>query len=55
MMTHGSVAKKARLDKERHPEDYCVNPTCLWRVVTKTGPPRPCPKHTPSSFRKEGK
>lgn len=31
-MTHGSVAKKVRERKERHPEKYCRVKNCLWRV-----------------------
>lgn len=52
-MSHGSVAKSVRLAKERRPQDYCSNPSCLWRrVVTVHGGPdlthteiRPCPRH----------
>jgi len=44
-VTHATVAKKVRLDKERHPEDYCTDPTCLWRVRSKVHGDKPCPKH----------
>jgi hypothetical protein len=40
MTTHGSAAKAAREQKERHPELYCPVDRCLWR----TGGGR-CPKH----------
>lgn len=40
MITHGSVAKKVRLNKEAHPELYCPVGRCMWR----TGGGR-CPKH----------
>lgn len=42
--THGSVARSVREDKEKHPEKYCRNPRCLWRVETREGR-KPCPKH----------
>lgn len=40
-MTHGSVAKSVRLNKEKYPERYCANPTCLWNISSGN----PCPKH----------
>jgi hypothetical protein len=39
-MTHGSVAKKVRLRKEAHPEEFCSAGGCLWRVSSGK-----CPKH----------
>jgi hypothetical protein len=42
-MTHGSVAKAVRLSKEKHPEQFCPVPNCLWRTK---GDYTPCPKHT---------
>lgn len=39
MATHSSVAKRVRLHKERHPDEYC--PRCLWHV----GRNGPCPRH----------
>jgi hypothetical protein len=45
-MTHASVAASVRRAKEAHPENYCAEPRCLWRVVNgQTGEIRPCPKH----------
>lgn len=38
-MTH--PAKSARLAKEKRPQDWCVNPRCLWHT-SRSGP---CPKH----------
>jgi hypothetical protein len=38
--SHGQVAASVRANKEKHPENYCSNPKCLWR--TSSGP---CPKH----------
>jgi hypothetical protein len=35
-----NVAGDVRKAKEKHPENYCSNPKCLWR--TSSGP---CPKH----------
>ena len=40
MNSHGSVAKKVRLHKEEHPERYCPNSKCLWRLSSGN-----CPKH----------
>lgn len=40
--SHGSVAKSVRLNKEKHPENYCANPKCLWNTRAGT---KPCPKH----------
>lgn len=41
-----NVATAVRRSKERHPEHYCPNPRCLWRVVNgQTGEVKPCPKH----------
>lgn len=42
--SHGSVAKKVRLDKEAHPENYCKVKGCLWRTMTRNGE-NPCRKH----------
>lgn len=49
---------KVALDKQEHPDRFCRQPRCLWRVVkldreTQTHSPRPdcpnvyCPRHTP--------
>lgn len=38
--SHGQVAASVRANKEKHPENYCSNPKCLWH--TSSGP---CPKH----------
>lgn len=45
-MSHASVAKRSREEKESHPERFCRDPKCLWRTVTRVGF-KPCPKHTP--------
>ena len=37
-MTHNSVARKVRLDKEKNPLKYCTRLRCLYV--------RPCPKHS---------
>lgn len=37
-MSHASVARKVRLDKERNPLKYCTHSRCLHT--------RPCPKHS---------
>lgn len=44
MLTRGSVAKSVRLEKEAHPERFCKDSKCLWRVPTREGD-QPCPKH----------
>ncbi len=48
-MTHGSVAKKVRLNKEKHPELYCGYYPCLYR----TDEPF-CPKHDKPIYRSGG-
>ena len=51
-MSHGSIAKLVRLNKEKHPEYYCKHPECLYRTETALGH-RECPKHeykTPSQM-----
>ena len=47
-----NAAAAARLAKEKHPERYCPEPKCLWRVQSfrwqgdQCLPIRkPCPKH----------
>lgn len=46
MASHGSIAKQVRLDKEAHPERYCPEPRCLWRVLGRDGQYiGPCGKH----------
>lgn len=46
MRSYGQVAAKVRAYKEKHPELYCPDPKCLWRVVTSYGrKPNPCPRH----------
>lgn len=53
-MTRGSVAAKVRADKEEHPERYCSEPRCLWRIQKRDSRTArgwisdPCPKHTPT-------
>jgi hypothetical protein len=46
-MTHGSVAKRVREQKDTRPELFCAEPRCLWRLSS-----APCPKH-PEWARKE--
>lgn len=45
-MTHGSVAKKVRLEKEAHPERFCSRRECLWRIISWDGTSRPCRNHS---------
>ena len=50
-----NTAARVREEKERHPERFCADPRCLWRVEThelvawkplRWRPVRkPCPKH----------
>jgi hypothetical protein len=40
MTTHGSAAKAARERKAAHPDKFCANARCLWRLSS-----GPCPKH----------
>lgn len=51
-----NTAARVALDKQKHPERFCKEPRCLWRVVkldhaTQTFSPRPdcpngrCPRH----------
>lgn len=39
-----AVAAKVRTEKEAHPERFCSNSKCLWRVVTARGL-NPCQNH----------
>ena len=39
-MNRGQVAKSVRENKERHPEQYCAAPRCLWALRSGS-----CPKH----------
>jgi hypothetical protein len=39
-----NTAAKVRTEKEQHPDRFCSNPSCLWRVVTRNGV-NPCQKH----------
>lgn len=38
-------AQACRIEKEKHPERFCLAPRCLWRVKYPDGPDRPCLKH----------
>lgn len=38
---NGSTAARVRETKEKHPERFCANKTCLWNISTG----KPCPKH----------
>jgi hypothetical protein len=49
-VSHGHVAGQVRKNKEAHPERYCSNPKCLWRVSS-----GPCPKHTPKPVEEQEK
>lgn len=40
-----NVAAKVRHEKEQHPERFCSNPRCLWRVKHNGRVDTPCPKH----------
>ena len=43
---YGNVAAQVRRNKEKHPEYYCSDPTCLWRTYNgQTGETTPCPEH----------
>lgn len=44
MKSHGQVAASVAQEKERHPERFCKEPKCLWRVATRNGS-NPCKKH----------
>lgn len=44
-MSHNSVAASVRQSKEKHPELFCADPKCLWRVVKRNGKSDPCRKH----------
>jgi hypothetical protein len=37
--------------KDQHPEQFCSNPKCLWRVIHRDGTVTPCPKHPARSER----
>ncbi len=39
------IAAKVRLEKEQHPERFCTDARCLWRVQHPGRPDTPCPKH----------
>lgn len=41
MPLRGQVAAKVRADKAAHPERYCPNPRCLWRLRAGEA----CPRH----------
>ena len=49
MTTQGAVAKSVREHKERHPENFCRAPRCLWNTK-RSGP---CPKHGPAPGEEE--
>jgi hypothetical protein len=38
------IAERCREEKERHPERFCPERRCLWRVVTRAGI-NPCLYH----------
>jgi hypothetical protein len=39
-----NVAQKIRLEKDAHPERFCPDKRCLWRIVTALGTIA-CPRH----------
>lgn len=39
------VAAKVRQEKDAHPERFCANRRCLWRIQRQDGD-QPCPKHS---------
>ena len=44
--SYSTVAYRARLEKEKHPETFCPVRGCLWRVKhPRGGPDTPCRKH----------
>lgn len=43
-MNRNQVAKKVRLEKEAHPERYCIVKCCLWRTRDLF-----CPRHRSSN------
>lgn len=45
MAFHSSVAARERRAKEEHPELFCADRRCLWRVVRGDGSANPCRKH----------
>ncbi len=44
MSYYTSVAARVAEQKRKHPERFCPDKRCLWRVVTRQGP-NPCRKH----------
>lgn len=40
-----NVAAECRKEKEAHPERYCANRRCLWRLVDHKGNSNPCRNH----------
>jgi hypothetical protein len=52
MSSYGQVAAKIRAEKEAHPERFCPNRKCLWRIVTAQGP-NPCRNHQEQQRRDE--
>jgi hypothetical protein len=43
-MTHAQVAKRVRLEKEKHPEKFCLVEGCLYRIEGY------CPKHITKAY-----
>ena len=50
--TSRNVAMLMRLDKKRHPQNYCPVPACLYRTSGAgiTGNATPCPRHITELF-----
>ena len=45
-----SIQAKVGIDKQEHPERYCPERGCLWRIQTRDGY-SPCGRHAPTSVR----
>lgn len=39
------IAAHVRQEKDDHPERFCPDKRCLWRISTQRGEFKPCPKH----------
>lgn len=48
-----NVAASVRAMKDEHPEMFCGDKRCLWRVVHRDGRVTPCPKHVVTPAAKE--
>ena len=48
-----NVAASVRLAKDKHPERFCANPRCLWRIVRGDGSANPCRNHPAPAKREQ--